>query len=249
MCGMQPATTCTALLACSQASVSQLESQQAMLLAEKKELLGRLESLGPPRAVMDTNTPAQVLLDLLGSTLDASRPAPPASQLLRLREVLLRGVDVYQPEDLADKLVAASAAETEDVRRNLAVMLTGRIGGKAGSSRGTVNYAKRAQRGRHSCGGRAMSILTLQSSGALSKASLDSAAMSFNEYAASEHGSHRSRASSNGGSRRTGPISKSAQVSLTDILLHLLTWKTESSSSSTAHESYGELGYGLAMLE
>jgi hypothetical protein len=85
---------------------------------------------------MPTGTPATALLDLLKqlqelstkAKMEAHRDSAAAKALEmmqpaihHIRGVLLRGADVYQPEDLAAKLAAAN--RDEDVGRNLAVVL------------------------------------------------------------------------------------------------------------------------------
>jgi hypothetical protein len=52
---------------------------------------------------------------LISTLLDAGTTAAPHEDLLQLQSLLLRGKDVYQPEDLAAKLLASS----KDVRPQL----------------------------------------------------------------------------------------------------------------------------------
>jgi hypothetical protein len=58
---------------------------------------------------LTVGTPASKLLSLLNQLMAGEAVKPRANELQRLHSLLLRGKDVYQPENLAAKLVASSA--------------------------------------------------------------------------------------------------------------------------------------------
>jgi hypothetical protein len=104
-----------------QASMLELKSLHDRLIAERQELLTQLDSY-KPRVELNGGTPAQALLELVSELIVGNRQTVvPYDELQRLQSVLLRGVDVYQPEDLACKIAATSIEA--DVGESLAILL------------------------------------------------------------------------------------------------------------------------------
>jgi hypothetical protein len=62
----------------------------------------------PSACLLHPGTPASKLLALLDQLLDRHGDDERKDELLRLQSLLLRGKDVYQPEDLAAKLAASN---------------------------------------------------------------------------------------------------------------------------------------------
>jgi hypothetical protein len=83
--------------------------------------------------------------------LDSNRAAPSRQTVQHLRSVLLRGVDIYQPEDLAAKLTS-STLDT-DVGNNLAELLGPRVRAAAAVSKKVARRNSVCSAGRpSSCG-------------------------------------------------------------------------------------------------
>jgi hypothetical protein len=138
------------------------------LLKERQTLLGQLDAY-KPRVVLESDTPAQVLLACLdamlcnGTTANSRMAQPSREQLLQARSALLRGVDVYQPEDIAFKLMEANSGMDVEVGGSLALLLGPRNGqgsvGTAVSARGSASHEPHPSRMRlGSCGGGKQSI-------------------------------------------------------------------------------------------
>jgi hypothetical protein len=83
--------------------------------------------------------------------IDSSRAAPSRQAVQHLRSVLLRGVDIYQPEDLAAKLTSSTA--DEDVGNNLAKLLGPRARATATMCKKIARRSSVCSTGRPSSGG------------------------------------------------------------------------------------------------
>jgi hypothetical protein len=91
------------------------------LVMERQALMAQLDTY-KPRVVLNADTPAHTLIELINELIDGSKQTVRShEELQHMRSVLLRGIDVYQPDDLACKLAAASM-ET-DVGESLANLL------------------------------------------------------------------------------------------------------------------------------